>query len=87
MQVFVYKSEKKQDHYLYLACKHKDAEVPTALLGMLGELSLVVELDLSSDTHLAQARADDVLADIDQQGFYLQMPKRDMRAEEDRVFS
>lgn len=89
MHCYVYKGEFNPDHYLYLQEEISGAEasLPEALLAMLGELSLVVEFDLQADRELPQADAAQVLADIKAQGFYLQMPKKDMRAEEDRLFS
>jgi uncharacterized protein YcgL (UPF0745 family) len=94
MKCYVYKGSRRDDHYLYLPEElsleegiEEASEVPPALLNMLGELSFVIEFDLQTDKKLAQAEAAQVLADIEQQGFYLQMPKRDMRAEEDRLFS
>lgn len=94
MKCYVYKGDRRDDHFLYLPEKlpedeDVDAEidVPQALLSMLGDLSLVIEFELREDKKLAQADAAQVLSDIARQGFYLQMPKRDMRAEEDRIFS
>ena len=90
MQCFVYKGDNKDDHYLYLAEELSDEvaeRLPKALLTLLGQLHAVVDFTLSADKQLAQADAQQVMTDIKQQGFYLQMPKKDMRAEEDRVFS
>lgn len=89
MYCYVYKGIHKPDHYLYLQQELGAAEtcLPDALLTMLGELSLVVEFELHADRNLPQVDAAQVLADIKAQGFYLQMPKKDMRAEEDRLFS
>ena len=87
MQVTVYKGNNKEDHYLFLDRELADAQVPDSLLTMLGDLSLVLEFDLTSDRKLPQADAEQVRNDMLQHGFYLQMPKKDMRAEEDRVFS
>jgi len=87
MQVYVYKGENRDDHYLFLDRKVADSQVPESLLTMLGELSLIVEFDLTTERKLPQADAEQVRSDILQNGFYLQMPKKDMRAEEDRVFS
>ena len=50
---------------------------------MSGEL----EVELTPQRTLAQADAVQVMKDISDQGFYLQMPKKDMRAEEDRLFN
>ena len=90
MKCYVYKGEHKQDHYLYLG-NPVDAEdspdLPEGLLSMLGSLTLVLEFDLEPERELPQADAKHVLSDLSNQGFYLQMPKKDMLAEEDRVFN
>ena len=90
MQCFVYKSALQQDHYVYTPVQ-LDADpskhLPIALVQLLGELHLVLDLQLDSDTKLAQANAADVIRDIQQQGFYLQMPKKDWQQLEDQYFN
>lgn len=91
MQCFVYKGDLKTDHYVYLSKKlNKDAPdelVPQAILTLLGNLEFVLDFELTEDRALSQADAKQVIKDIGDQGFYLQMPKKDLRAEEDRLFS
>ena len=90
MHCFVYKGSNKQDHYLYLPMAREELSedaLPSALLAMLGELSLVVEFELNAQRSLPQAEPQQVLDDIAEQGFYLQMPKKDMLAEESRWFN
>lgn len=87
MQCYVYKGENHDDHYLYLNRELDSAEIPPALLTMLGDLHLVLEFQLDAARKLPQADAEQVMQDIQEQGFYLQMPRKDMRAEEDRLFS
>ena len=81
MHCYVYKGDNRDDHYLYLNCDIAVAEVPEALLTMLGELSLVTEFELSVDRQLPQAEAHQVMQDIENQGFYLQMPPRGIQPE------
>lgn len=90
MHCYVYKGERKEDHYLYLSDEivpDQNPEIPDALLALLGELSFVIKFDLSADRDLPQADANQVMQDILDQGYYLQMPKKDMQAEEDRLFN
>ncbi len=90
MHCFVYKSGQKGDHYLYLAEpfeKDTEEKLPSALIELLGELQLVVEFDLHSERKLPQADAGQVLESLRSQGFYLQMPRKDMLAEEDQWFN
>lgn len=87
MLCYVYKGDKRDDHYLYLDSQVEDAEVPEALLSMLGNLSKVIHFDLNADRQLPQADPEQVMKDIREQGFYLQMPKKDMLAEESNYFN
>lgn len=91
MQCFVYKGDKKENHFLYLNREFDQANLPenfpTAILTLMGELSFVVEFYLEAERELAQADATHVLADIRAHGYYLQMPKKDMDALEDQYFN
>ena len=91
MNCFVYKGDRKDDHYLYLISEFNpqspDEAIPGAILNLMGELSLVIEFELSPDRKLPQADAQHVLDSMLSQGFYLQMPKKDMAAEEEKYFN
>lgn len=90
MNCFVYKGENKDDHYLYLAeelSQEVSERLPSGLLTLLGELRPIIEFQLSADKELAQADAEQVIADIQAHGFYLQMPRKDMAFEEDQYFN
>lgn len=90
MYCYVYKGERKQDYYLYLARELEaddSSELPKAILALMGELSLVLEFELELNRKLPQAEAAQVMRDIESQGFYLQMPKQDMAALEDQYFN
>jgi len=91
MQCYVYKGDRKPDYFVYLGQEldlHESQKVlPSSVITLLGDLEFVLEFELTADRHLAQADASMVLSDIEEQGFYLQMPKKDMRAEEDRIFN
>lgn len=91
MQCYVYKGSIKADHYLYLDREFDEKNLPEgfprAILRLMGDLSLVVEFQLDGNRNLAQADAKRVLADIETNGFYLQMPSKDMDALEDQYFN
>ncbi|MCH2190972.1 MAG: YcgL domain-containing protein [Gammaproteobacteria bacterium] len=91
MHCFVYKGEKKADYYVYLAeelnLDRPQALIPKAILTLLGDLQFVLDFELTEDRKLSQADAKQVINDIKEQGFYLQMPTKDLSAEEDRLFS
>lgn len=91
MKCYVYKSDIKQDHYLYLGKEFESdnppAEVPESLLRMMGELQLVVDFTLTPTRKLPNADAEKIINDISDKGFYLQLPSDDMYAEEARIFN
>lgn len=74
MKCFVFKGSKKDDTYLYTDREDDFDHLPENLCSLMGELSLVLSLDLTDQTSLAQANPKDILEAIEKQGFYLQMP-------------
>ena len=70
----VYKGHKKDEAYLYVSRKDGLSRVPEALLEQFGATSLAMTMILTPDKSLARAEADKVLDDIEEKGFYLQMP-------------
>jgi len=74
MHCVVFKGKNKTDSYLYIEEVESLSRVPKSLLDMLGELELVMELDLGPARKLAQADTSTVMMQLKSQGFYLQMP-------------
>ena len=74
MKCYVYKSLSKADTYIYLDEKDSFQKLPKQLLKLFGKPKLVLEFDLTKDRKLAIADAKQVLANIDEQGYYLQIP-------------
>ncbi len=74
MKCVIYKGSRKPDAYLYIQREGDFSQVPESLLDLMGSLQLVISLDVTADSTLAQARADEVLQQLRDQGFYLQLP-------------
>lgn len=74
MQVFVYKSSRKEGAYVYLPQRDDFAALPPPILQSLGQLTFALELDLTPDRKLATEDAPTVLANIAERGFHLQLP-------------
>ena len=70
----VFSSAKKQEMYLYVEKSRGVEDVPDVLLAQFGELAPVMTVLLTPERKLARADAAVVLASIQDQGFYLQMP-------------
>lgn len=77
---WVYRSARKQEMYLYLATEDGFDRVPAALLERFGEAILVIALELSLERKLAREDVSQVMTNLRQQGFHLQMPPQ-LRAE------
>ena len=70
----IYKSNKKEDTYLYFK-KPVDFEVlPPELSKSLGKLEFVMGLELNPEKKLAREDVNKVMNNIEQLGFHLQMP-------------
>lgn len=74
MQCAIYKGPKKINHYLYVEKEDDFSRVPEALLELLGDLQLVIALELSPERQLAQADVTQVMKQLKEQGYYFQMP-------------
>ena len=60
--------------YLYVDCEDNFERVPPALIDAMGELQLVIALELHATRKLARADVSEVIKELDRQGYYLQMP-------------
>lgn len=80
----VLKSQKKQYTYLFLDRNKKLEDLPSGLQQSFGEAKMVLEMDLSKDSKLARAKAEEVLRAIENEGFYLQLPPAVEEFEENR---
>ena len=79
----IYRCSKKEGMYIYVDKEKNLDELPDALTQRTGRLELAMTLVLSSEKKLANARAEDVLVAIDNQGFYLQMPPASIQGQQD----
>ncbi|MDG2019262.1 MAG: YcgL domain-containing protein [Porticoccaceae bacterium] len=70
----IYKGNKKSEMYLYVPSDTGTKEVPEVLLQSFGELTLVMKIKLSKSRKLARVDVATVIDDIQQKGFYLQVP-------------
>lgn len=73
MDVYVYKSARKQGYYLYLAEKEAFDVLPESLRKALGPLELALRFDLHPDRKLARSDPAAVLENMKKQGFHLQI--------------
>ncbi len=76
MKCVVYKGKKRRDTYLFIEREGDFSRIPESLLNMLGELELVLSIELSEDRKLASADVSDVRKQLQEEGFYLQLPPK-----------
>jgi uncharacterized protein YcgL (UPF0745 family) len=76
MQCAVYKSLRQFDYFLYVRSADGFARVPAALRQLLGRLEKIMDVELHAQRKLARADVVEVMRQLDEQGYYLQMPPR-----------
>ena len=81
MRTWVYKSNRKENTYLFVDRENDFGNVPKALVNLLGDLSLVIEIILDPDRKLARADPVEVMSQIQNQGYFLQLPPGDSKPE------
>jgi uncharacterized protein YcgL (UPF0745 family) len=81
MECWIYKGSGRDETYLYLAAAEDWSSVPEPLLAAMGQLQLVMNLNLTPDRPLARANTRNVIAALEQQGYYLQLPPARMPGE------
>ena len=74
MPVFVYKSLRKPDTYLYLPKADAFASLPEAVGAPLQPWQFVLEFELAPEKRLPRVDAAVLRANLDAQGFHLQFP-------------
>jgi uncharacterized protein len=80
MHCFVYASQRKADSYLWLPRRDDFSSLPESLILLLGDLRLVLEVELSGDRQLPQEDAQQILAHLRDQGWHLQLPPKETLA-------
>ncbi len=76
MICLVYRSEKKQGAYVYLAHKKSLSDLPQELLQLLGDCVQVMQLNLSERDKLASEDIAKVRDNLETKGYHLQMPPK-----------
>ena len=72
----VYRSDNKPETYLFLADETEFDELPETLREHFGEPAFVMRLELTADVKLARADSQSVLENLEEHGFYLQLPPK-----------
>jgi len=76
MHCQVFRSQKKDETYLFVAADQPFEELPEDLLATFGEPVFVMALKLSSKSKLARVETQSVLESLRERGFFLQLPPK-----------
>lgn len=79
LTVWIYKGSRRAETYLYVPGENDFARVPAELLEAMGDLELVMELELDEERRLARVHGKDVIAGVSKAGYFLQMPPVEVR--------
>ncbi len=74
MNCKIYRSLKKDEMYLYLDAEADLDKLPEGLRKIVGRLELAMELELTPERKLARADVNDVIRNIAEKGYHLQVP-------------
>ena len=83
MICFVYRSKRNNEMYLYLPEKDQFGNVPESLLKLVGEVEFSFEFLLNTERKLLRYQAAEVMRNILDNGFFLQMPPNRYRSDSD----
>jgi uncharacterized protein YcgL (UPF0745 family) len=73
MLCHIYRSNRKLDTYLYLVDKDDFSIIPEDLLRIFGPPEFSFSFDLTGERELARADAGEVLVNLENQGYHLQL--------------
>lgn len=71
----VYKSQKKDETYVFIPTTTPLSDLPEDLLKILGQAELIMTLTLTPEKKMARGSADVIMKNIQDKGFHLQMPE------------
>ncbi len=70
----VYRCAKKSDMYLYVRRDDAFSRVPETLMTLTGKLQKAMTMVVEPDKKLARTTGERLLAELDEKGYYLQLP-------------
>lgn len=73
MKCYIYRCSRKPDMYIYLAEEDDFSKVPKDIYNSLGIIEFAMELELSADRKLARENPEQVMKNLKENGFHLQL--------------
>ncbi|MGM0594830.1 MAG: YcgL domain-containing protein [Pseudomonadota bacterium] len=71
---YIYRSKKRVEMYLFLAEEDDFESVPEEVRNGLGQLEKAMELELTPESKLARSQPEEVIRNLKERGFHIQMP-------------
>ena len=71
---YIYRSKKQLEMYLFLAEEDDFECIPEEVLKALGQLEKAMELELTAESKLARSKPEEVIHNLKERGFHIQMP-------------
>ncbi len=81
MKCNIYRCSLKDEMYLYVHADIQLDDLPEELLKLVKQLSHVMELELGAQRKLARADVKDVMNELEEKGYFLQMPPNGLQPE------
>jgi len=76
MHCQIFRSQKRDETYLFLAADQPFEELPEDLRATFGEPVFVMSLKLSSKSKLARVETQSVLESLRERGYFIQLPPK-----------
>ncbi len=73
MKCYIYRCSRKPDMYIYLAEEDDFSKVPKDIYNSLGIIEFAMELELSADRKLAKENSKQVIKNLKENCFHLQL--------------
>ena len=77
MKCTVFRSSLKDFTYIYLLAGHEFDDLPDSLRDVFGEPEVVMDLELSPERKLAYSDVKQVMENLSEQGYHLQLPPKE----------
>ena len=77
MKCTVFRSSLKDFTYIYLLAGHDFDDLPDSLRDVFGQPEVVMDLELTPERKLAYADVKQVMENLSEQGYHLQLPPKE----------
>ncbi|MET1254294.1 YcgL domain-containing protein [Aliikangiella maris] len=74
MLASVYRSNKKDEMYLYISVKDDFSQVPESLMKIFGKPEFALQINLGKRDKLSRVDIEEVKTKLQEDGYFLQMP-------------